>query len=60
VADFWDRILRVFLACSDWPVVWRLLRARRTAAEGMAYLVGDDSKAITVQTVHVNGGLVLP
>jgi gamma-glutamyltranspeptidase / glutathione hydrolase len=26
----------------------------------MAYLVGDDSKAITVQTVHVNGGLVLP
>jgi NAD(P)-dependent dehydrogenase (short-subunit alcohol dehydrogenase family) len=34
--------------------------ARRTAAEGVAFLVSDDSKPMTGQTVHVNGGLVLP
>jgi NAD(P)-dependent dehydrogenase (short-subunit alcohol dehydrogenase family) len=29
-------------------------------AEGVAFLPSDDSKLMTGQTLHLNGGLVLP
>jgi 3-oxoacyl-[acyl-carrier protein] reductase len=29
-------------------------------AEGVAFLVGDESAYMTGQTLHVNGGMVLP
>jgi NAD(P)-dependent dehydrogenase (short-subunit alcohol dehydrogenase family) len=59
-----ERVMKHY-SKENWDKEAESIPMRRTAqpadiAEGVAFLVSDDSKHMTGQTVHVNGGLVLP
>jgi NAD(P)-dependent dehydrogenase (short-subunit alcohol dehydrogenase family) len=59
-----ERVMKHY-SQESWEKEAKSIPMRRTAqpvdiAEGVAFLVSDDSHSMTGQTVHVNGGLVLP
>jgi 3-oxoacyl-[acyl-carrier protein] reductase len=59
-----DRVMKHY-SQETWARQAESIPMRRVAepsdiAEGVAFLAGDDSKFMTGQTLHVNGGLVLP
>ena len=59
-----ERVMKHY-SKKSWHKEAESIPMRRTAqpadiAEGVAFLVSDDSRHMTGQTVHVNGGLVLP
>ena len=59
-----DRVMRLY-SPQEWAEQGESIPMKRAAdpadiAEGVAFFAGEDSKFITGQTLHVNGGLVLP